>query len=262
MGSTPPCDRRLKAAGNPNSCHGLPVEPPRPRLRSRTVMIWAGSTRPATAQPASAGSARDWARSRGRTGPTRRKAPSSGSRDHAAGVDRPSHASRSCRTATSALAHRGADPDNRRQVAGVRRYPSRHYGQQRLHQELCRNRDHWHLRVRPPASRRDITPFGPVLKHVAGPAAGALSWRTCRVSRQQHFGDSRAYGLIAQDVEAVLPELVVTGEDGFKAVDYTKLPLLTIQAVKELKAEKDALQQRVDELERLLKEILATTADR
>ena len=38
----------------------------------------------------------------------------------------------------------------------------------------------------------------------------------------------------------MLPELVVTGDDGFKAVDYSKLPLLTIQAVKELKAENDA----------------------
>ena len=84
---------------------------------------------------------------------------------------------------------------------------------------------------------------------------------------QQHFGDSRAYGLIAQDVEEVLPELVVTDEDGFKAVDYTKLPLLTIQAVKELKAENEelkagneALKQRVDELERMLKAMLAATA--
>ncbi len=47
----------------------------------------------------------------------------------------------------------------------------------------------------------------------------------------------RAYGLIAQDVEQVLPELVVTNEDGFKAVDYSELPLLTIQAVKDLKSE-------------------------
>ena len=49
--------------------------------------------------------------------------------------------------------------------------------------------------------------------------------------------------MIAQDVEQVLPELVVTGDDGFKAVDYSKLPLLTIQAVKELKAENDALKR-------------------
>ena len=45
--------------------------------------------------------------------------------------------------------------------------------------------------------------------------------------------------VIAQDVEAVLPELVVTNDGGFKAVDYSKLPLLTIQAVKELKAENE-----------------------
>ena len=32
----------------------------------------------------------------------------------------------------------------------------------------------------------------------------------------------------------------MTGADGFKTVDYSKLPLLTIQAVKELKAENDA----------------------
>ena len=65
----------------------------------------------------------------------------------------------------------------------------------------------------------------------------------------------------------MLPELVVTREDGFRAVDYTKLPLLTIQAVKELKAKNDALEervaenealkQRVDELERLVTKLLA-----
>ena len=57
-------------------------------------------------------------------------------------------------------------------------------------------------------------------------------------------------GLIAQDVEQVLPELVVTNDDGFKAVDYSELPLLTIQAVKDLKAENDALRQRVADLEK------------
>lgn len=68
---------------------------------------------------------------------------------------------------------------------------------------------------------------------------------------ERHFGNQRAYGLIAQDVERVLPELVVTNDDGFKAIGYSKLPLLTIQAVKELKAENDALKQRVAQLEPL-----------
>ena len=78
----------------------------------------------------------------------------------------------------------------------------------------------------------------------------------------QHFGEGRAYGLIAQDVEQVLPELVVTNDDGFKAVDYSKLPLLTIQAVKDLKSENDALKQRVAELERLVNDLLATSPRR
>ena len=86
-------------------------------------------------------------------------------------------------------------------------------------------------------------------------------WRATEFP-EQHFGDSRAYGLIAQDVEQVLPELVVTNDDGFKAVDYSKLPLLTIQAVKDLKSENDALKQRVAELERLVNELLAATRRR
>ena len=101
--------------------------------------------------------------------------------------------------------------------------------------------------------KKDITPFSPVLNQLTALQPVHYFWRAADFP-QQHFGDSRAYGLIAQDVEDVLPELVVTGEDGFKAVDYTKLPLLTIQAVKELKAENDALkagnealQQRVAE---------------
>ena len=56
------------------------------------------------------------------------------------------------------------------------------------------------------------------------------------------------YHLTRRRLEQVLPELVVTNDDGFKAVDYSALPLLTIQAVKDLKSENDALKQRVAEL--------------
>ena len=40
-------------------------------------------------------------------------------------------------------------------------------------------------------------------------------------------------GVIAQDVEAVLPEAVTTGEDGYKSVNYNQLIALLIEAVKE-----------------------------
>ncbi len=51
--------------------------------------------------------------------------------------------------------------------------------------------------------------------------------------------ESRQVGVIAQEVEAVLPELVKTSGDGIKTVDYPKLTALLIESSKALKAEKD-----------------------
>ena len=119
--------------------------------------------------------------------------------------------------------------------------------------------------------KKDITPFGPVLNQLTALQPVDYYWRSDEFP-DRHFGNSRNYGLIAQDVEAVLPELVVTEDDGYKAVDYTKLPLLSIQAIKELKAENDTLKarvgeleplkQRVAELERLLTEMIAASGRR
>ena len=43
-------------------------------------------------------------------------------------------------------------------------------------------------------------------------------------------------GIIAQDVESVLPTLVHFDDDGFRSVDYPKLVALLIEAVKHLDA--------------------------
>ena len=48
-------------------------------------------------------------------------------------------------------------------------------------------------------------------------------------------------GVIAQEVEAVFPELVSTRPNGYKAVRYDKLVAVLIEAVKELSAEVDSL---------------------
>jgi len=108
--------------------------------------------------------------------------------------------------------------------------------------------------------KKDIKPFDHVLDRVTALQPVHYFWRASEFPDRQ-FGARRAYGLIAQDVEQVLPELVVTNPDGFKAVDYSELPLLTIQAVKDLKTENDALKQRVAELERVVSE-LATASRR
>jgi len=49
-----------------------------------------------------------------------------------------------------------------------------------------------------------------------------------------HVHSGHDVGVIAQDVEKVLPELVTTRDNGYKAVKYDKLTAVLIQAVKEL----------------------------
>ena len=44
----------------------------------------------------------------------------------------------------------------------------------------------------------------------------------------------RDYGVIAQEVEAIMPEIVVTRDNGYKAVKYEKIIPLLIEAIKEL----------------------------
>jgi endosialidase-like protein len=115
--------------------------------------------------------------------------------------------------------------------------------------------------------KKDIAPFGSVLNQLTALQPVHYFWRA-EDFPTRHFGNTRSYGLIAQDVEQVLPELVAVDGDGYKAVDYSELPLLTIQAVKELKTENDALKQRmvevdslkqrVAELERMIADLLAT----
>lgn len=61
---------------------------------------------------------------------------------------------------------------------------------------------------------------------------------------------TRDAGVIAQDVEAVFPDLVTTAPEGHKLVNYNGLVGVLVEAVKELKAKNEALEQRVASLER------------
>jgi hypothetical protein len=53
-------------------------------------------------------------------------------------------------------------------------------------------------------------------------------------------------GLIAQEVEKVLPEVVDTDEKGYKAVEYTKIIALLIEAMKEQEKKIDGQQKQID----------------
>ena len=53
-----------------------------------------------------------------------------------------------------------------------------------------------------------------------------------------------SYGVIAQEVEKILPHAVVTREDGFKAVKYDSLIPLLIEAIKELNSKVNQLEAK------------------
>lgn len=56
-------------------------------------------------------------------------------------------------------------------------------------------------------------------------------------------------GLIAQEVEKILPEIVSTDSEGFKSIQYSVLVAVLIEAVKEQQADYDALLLKVEQME-------------
>ena len=70
-------------------------------------------------------------------------------------------------------------------------------------------------------------------------------------------GEGTQMGVIAQDVEAQFPELVVTAQSGYKAVNYNGLVAPLIQAVHEQQALIDAQRAEIDRLNAQVAELQA-----
>lgn len=64
----------------------------------------------------------------------------------------------------------------------------------------------------------------------------------------RNFLPGTEIGLIAQEVEKVLPELVRTESDGYKSVDYAKLVPVLVEAIKEQQLEIRKLEEKVNKL--------------
>jgi len=71
------------------------------------------------------------------------------------------------------------------------------------------------------------------------------------------FSDQPQIGVIAQDVESVLPELVTEDEKGYKSVAYDKLTAVLIEAVKEQQNSIEQKDRRIDELEKRIERMEA-----
>ena len=65
--------------------------------------------------------------------------------------------------------------------------------------------------------------------------------------------EKRHAGVIAQEVEAVLPEVVGTSEEGTKHVAYGNMVALLIEAIKEQQTQIEALTSEINTLKEMIK---------
>ena len=79
--------------------------------------------------------------------------------------------------------------------------------------------------------KKNIVTLDSALTKVLSLRGVSYEWRKDEFPNK-NFADGRQIGVIAQEVEKVYPELVNTGIDGYKAVEYANLVAVLIEAVK------------------------------
>ena len=67
------------------------------------------------------------------------------------------------------------------------------------------------------------------------------------------FPKGKQIGVIAQNIEKVLPELVKTNKDGYKGVNYSQITAVLIEAIKELSKKSEKSQKEIKKLNKKLK---------
>ncbi len=82
------------------------------------------------------------------------------------------------------------------------------------------------------------------LEHVLQLRAVYYRWIDTLI--EQGYPASRQIGLIAQEVQKVVPEVVHKDNQGWYSVEYTRLVPVLIEAIKELKRENEALRQELE----------------
>jgi hypothetical protein len=96
--------------------------------------------------------------------------------------------------------------------------------------------------------KRNILPIDSALQKLLRLQGVTFEWQTDQFP-ERNFTEGRQVGVVAQDMEVVLPEVVTTGTDGYKAVAYDKLTAVLIEAVKQQQAQIEDLTQRLRRIE-------------
>ena len=96
--------------------------------------------------------------------------------------------------------------------------------------------------------KENIQPIENALEKISKISGNTYDWKA--ENKIEHGYEGNDVGVIAQEIEAVLPQLVQTRENGYKAVKYDKLVALLIEGIKEQQTQIHTLTLEVEELKK------------
>ena len=102
--------------------------------------------------------------------------------------------------------------------------------------------------------KRNITSVTDALEVARKARAVTFSFQTDAFP-ERRFPKTKQAGVVAQELEAVLPDLVSTDDHGYKGVAYERLGVYALAAVKELDEEVRALRAALDLVRATLEQI-------
>jgi hypothetical protein len=96
--------------------------------------------------------------------------------------------------------------------------------------------------------KENITPIENALDKISKISGNTYDWKADL--KDVHGYEGNDVGVIAQEIEEVLPQLVQNRDNGYKAVKYDKLVALLIEGIKEQQQNIDNLTIQVEELKK------------
>ncbi len=92
--------------------------------------------------------------------------------------------------------------------------------------------------------KKNFNPIENALQNVLKMNGLTYNWRVEEFPDQK-FTTEKQIGFIAQDLEKIYPELVITDKNGYKSVDYAKLTPILVEAMKEQQKKIEGLELQV-----------------
>lgn len=105
--------------------------------------------------------------------------------------------------------------------------------------------------------KQNITPIVSAINMISKLQGVRFTWNRAAFPNRD-FSEGTQIGLVAQDVESVIPEVVQTDFEGYKSISYDKLTAVLIEAIKEMQKQMN-VQDSLINVQRLAIEALEKT---